>query len=154
MNGRMYSAPFAASVTNAQDFWEINVPSTAVVILHEISLGQITDVGDTNEEILDIIFKRNNTTSGSGGSTVTPTQMFASAAFGGTVEINNTTKATGGTALTLRRETWNIRTQFLWLPVPEDRIVLPPSARFNVELVTAPGSTISIRGNCVFEAVS
>lgn len=152
--GRMYVATFTAiSVSAAQDLFEVNAPSTAAVLIHEVRFGQITDVGDANEEQLRVSYLRGYSTSGSGGATVTPAQMFASAAFGGTVERNNTTVASTGSPVTLLTSVWNTRTEFLHIPTPETRPVLAPSARFVVR-ITAPSAAITMDGSIVFEAVS
>lgn len=153
--GRMYSAQFnGVAVTAQQDLFELNAPSTAGVVVHGVVLAQSTEVGDAAEEGLSILFKRGATTSGSGGTTPTAAQLYASAAYAGTVEVNNTTKATAGTIVTLHADVWNVRSQFIWIPTPEMRIVLAPSARFTVELATTPADSITMNGTIYFEALS
>jgi hypothetical protein len=144
----MYSAPFnAVAVTAQQDLFEVNVAADSIVVIHCLELSQSTEVGDAQEEGLNLLFKRGATTSGSGGSTVTPVATPAGeVAYGGTVEANNTTKATGGTNGTIRRDIWNVRSPYLWLPPPELRLVLSPSARFTVELATTPADSITMSG--------
>ncbi len=152
---RRYSAQYnGVAVTAQQDLFELNAPATAAVRVLGVVLAQSTEVGDAQEEGLSILFKRGATTSGSGGTVPTAAQLFASAAFAGTVEANNTTKATGGTIVTLHADVWNVRTQFLWIPTPEMQIVLAPSDRFTVELATTPADSITMNGTLYFEAVS
>src|SRR5262245_9114128 len=106
--GRMYTCPLTpASQTANQDLFEILAPSDAVVIIHEYELIQTSEVKDAEEEQLLVTEKRGvgSVTSGSGGSTVTPQPVHdGDVAFGGTVEVNNTTKiaAGSGTLETLR----------------------------------------------------
>jgi hypothetical protein len=153
--GMLYTASFSSvAVTAQQDFFEYTAPSDAIVVLHWIELTQSTEVGDAQEEGLAILFKRGATTTGSGGSTVTPAPTeFGFAAAGGVAKANNTTKATAGTIVTLYSSNWNVRTPFLWLPTPELRLVLSPSQRFTVELATTPADSITMSGTMYLEEI-
>ena len=63
--GRLYTAQFSAvAVSAAQDLFEIVAPSDAIVKIHNIRLGQTSDVGDAAEEILLIKLNSGATTSG------------------------------------------------------------------------------------------
>lgn len=151
--GMMYTAQFnAVACTVAQDFFEITASASRVVVLHQITLMQYTEFGDAQEEDWSILFKRGQTTSGSGGSSVTPAPLnFGQSAAGATVEANNTTKASTGTISTLHADAWNIRGPYLWLPPPELRIVLSPSQRFTVELNSTPVDSVTVNGTVYFE---
>jgi hypothetical protein len=151
--GMMYSAQFnGVSVTAQQDLFEVVAPSDAVVILHQLVVTQSSEVGDAQEEGLLIRLRRGMTTSGSGGSSVTPALLQSGfSAAGSTVEVNNTTKSQDGTIVTLHSEAWNIRAPFVWLPPPEARIILSPSARFAVELATTPGDAVTMAGTLILE---
>jgi len=153
--GLMYTAVFSAvAVTAQQDFFEIAAPADAVVIIHQIILSQSTEVGDAMEEGLQILLKRGATTTGSGGSTVTPAPTeFGFPAAGSTVKANNTTKAATGTIVTLHGEAWNIRSPQPFLPTPECRLVLSPSQRFTVELATTPADSVTVTGTMYFEEI-
>lgn len=153
--GRMYSATFTAvAVTAAQDLFEIVAPADAVVVLHSLYLGQSTELGDAAEEQLRVAIKSGQTTSGSGGSTVTPAPLaLGDAAFGGTVEANNTTKASTGTIVTHHADSWNVRGPYQLIFTPETRKVLSPSARMTVELVAAPADSITLEGTVYFEEI-
>jgi len=151
----MYTATFSAvDVTAQQDFFEVLAPADAVVILHAIYLSQSSDVGDSAEEMLQMAIKSGQTTGGSGGSTPTPAPLeLGDAAFGGTVEANNTTKASAGTIVTHHKEAFNIRTGLAYVPTPEARKVLSPSARMTVELLTTPADSLTMDGTIVFEEI-
>jgi hypothetical protein len=153
--GLFYSAQFnAVAATAQQDLFEIVAPADAVVVIHQIALAQSTEVGDAAEEALSILVKRGATTSGSGGSAPTPAPLeFGFPAAGSTVEVNNTTKATAGTIVTLHADVWNVRSQLLILPTPELRIVLSPSQRLTVELATTPADSITMNGTLYFEEI-
>ena len=153
--GRIYTGIFnAVGVTVQQDFFELNAPATATVLIHEIGLSQSTEVGDAQEEGLNLILKSGQTTSGTGGTGPTGIpREFGDAAFGGTVEVNNTTKATAGTIVSHYAWNWNIRVPFQMIWTPETRPVLSPSRRATLELGTTPIDSITISGYIVFESV-
>lgn len=153
--GRRYTAQFSAvAVTAQQDLLEIVAPADAVVIIHAMELSQVTEAGDAAEEQLQILVKRGATTSGSGGTSVTPNPLeFGDAAFGGTVEANNTTKATAGTITTHQVPDWNVRMPYLYIPTPEMRLVLSPSQRMTIELATTPADSITMSGSVHLEEV-
>lgn len=153
--GRIYTVPFAAvAVTAQQDFFEIVAPADAVVLVHDICLTQVSEVGDAAEEGLALLMKSGSTTSGSGGSTVTPVpKELGDAAFGGTAEANNTTKATAGTIVTHAAWNWNIRIPFEKIFTPETRPVLSPSRRWTLELATTPADSVTISGFVTIEEI-
>ncbi len=149
----MFAATFAVSgATLAQDLFELNAPSDAAVILHACWITQNSEVTDAQDEMFDINIKTGMTTSGSAGSVPTAVpRTLGGAAFGGTVEANNTTKSTAGTIVSHHRESFNVRAGFAFVPPPELRIMMSPSARLAVELVAAPADAVDIRGTIVFE---
>ncbi len=155
MPGRIYSAQFSGSAATAQvDFFELNAPSDAVVELLELHLGNQTEIGDAQEEMLLLAIKTGQTTSGSGGAapTAVPRQLGDSA-FGGTVETMNTTKASGGTIVTHEVHSWNVRIPFSRIWTPETTIILNPSTRLTVELGTTPADSITFCGTLVFREI-
>lgn len=152
--GRIYTAQFAAvAVTAATDLFEINVASTKIVKIHEIHLMQTTDLGDAAEEVLAIKMISGYTSSGSGGSAPTAApHEIGDAAYAGTVEVNNTTQANTGTAVTHYTWGWNIRVPFQMVFTPETRKAVAPSGRL-VITNSAPADSITVSGTCVFEEI-
>ena len=153
--GRIYRATFSkVAVTAAQDLFEIVAPSDAAVALLGWGVSQSSDVGDAAEEILNLLVKSGQTTSGSGGSSVTPApNCLGDAAFGGTVEANNTTKATAGTIVTHDSRGANVRVGVDVVYTPEDMKILSPGARMTIELVDAPGDSLTMSGYVVFAEI-
>jgi hypothetical protein len=152
MPGRIYSVSFSAvAVTAQQDFFEVNAASTKVVELLEFGLSQLTEVADAAEEMLLVLVKTGAATSGSGGTapTAIPRQL-GDAAFAGTVEVNNTTKATTGTIVTHEVYHMNVRVPFQKIWTPETTIILAPSGRLHIELATTPADSITMGGYAVF----
>lgn len=153
--GRIYTVQFnGVAVAAQQDLFEIVAPADAVVLLHELILSQLTDVKDAEEEMLLLLLKSGQTTSGSGGTapTAVPKEL-GDAAFGGTTEVNNTTKASVGTIVTHYAWHWNIRILFEKIWVPELRPVLSPSRRATIELATTPTDSITMGGILTFEEI-
>lgn len=152
MTGRMYTAVFEeVAVTAAQDLFEIVAPADSAVVVHGFGVSQSSDAGDAASEQLNILVHRGST-SGSAGSTPTPAPLsVGDAAFGGTVEANNTTQSTEGTQLWA--ECFNVMAGLsVWFP-PEARPVISPSGRLIIELQTAPADSLTMSGWVVFEEI-
>lgn len=151
--GMIYAVTFAAvAVTAQQDFFEYVAPADAVGIIHSVQLSQSSDQGDAAAEGLAILHKRGSTTSGSGGTSATPAALEGgSPAAGGTAEVNNTTKATAGTIVTLEAANWVVQQTYLWLPTPEARHIVSPGIRYTVELGTTPADSLTISGTMIVE---
>lgn len=151
--GIIFSFNFVGvAVTVQQDLFEINVPATGVVYLHSIEVSQSSRKQDAQEEFFALRLKTGMTSAGSGGTT--PTAFNAQGAtFGGTVAVNNTTKATGGTIVTRRPWNWNIRGEFIRIFTPEERPRIAPSARCVLELATTPTASTTCGGVIVFEVL-
>jgi hypothetical protein len=148
--GRMYSGGASAAVTGANvDLLEINAPSDATVIVHEIT---ITQSSDTDTESARITIQRSTGSSGSGGSSNTPNPLeVGDPAFGGTCEVHNTTRAT--TLVMLRSEGFNWLSGYQYLPTPETRIKISPSGRLVLNLEGTPADSLTIEVTYVIEEV-
>jgi hypothetical protein len=153
--GMMYVATFSEiAVTAIQDIFEIVAPSDAVVVIHSIYLGQSTEEGDAQDEMLPLQLTKGYTVSGSGGASVTPTPLESGfPAAGSTVERNNTTQANTGTPVELLADAFNVRAGWQYRPTPEERIVLSPSQRLVLELPVAPTDSITLSGSLIFEEI-
>lgn len=154
MPGQMYFAAFSAvAITLAQDVLEIAAPATKSVVIHSIFLGQYSDAADAQDEMLSLLIIRGNTTTGSGGSTITPAKALTSqSAAASTVKANNTTVATAGSPVTLVADSFNVRAGYQSRPTPEERIILAPSERLVVR-ITAPADSLTTNGTLIFEEI-
>lgn len=147
---RVYSVVFGAvSVSAAQDFFEISPADDKPVEIIGLMLSQTgnSDVGDAQEELLRIQIIRGHATSGSGGSAPTPRPMNPSdTAAGFTAEVNNTTVASTGTAVTLHEDAFNVRAGYMcWWPAGSE----PAATQANSTIVvrtTAPADAITLSG--------
>ncbi len=149
--GRVYTAQVSAvAVTVAQDFFEVNCPSDAVLRILSCRVGQYSDVGDAAAEMLPVQISKATGTAGSGGSTPTARpHMLGTVAFGGTVEVNNTTQA--GTTIVLLSEAFNIRAGWLYQPPEIEMFWMSPSEVLLVELPVAPADSLTMEGSITFE---
>ena len=152
--GRIYSATFSAvSVSAAQDLFEVNTSATRPVVIHGVVIGQYSEAGDSQDELLSITLVRGNTVSGSGGSSATAAPLNAGdSAFGGTVEVNNTTVANTGSPVTVHADSFNVRAGWIWLPTPELRPIVDVSSRIVVR-ITAPADAITCNGTIYLEEI-
>ncbi len=152
--GRIYVVDIAATaVTVAADIVEITPADDKPVVVHGFDILQTTDVGDTAEEIVGLVWVRGHTTSGSGGSAPTPRPVNPSdAAAGFTAETTNSTAASVGTTVNLQRHGWNIRMPLTMIYTPETR---PQASQANTTLVlrmaAAPADSITISGSVTVE---
>jgi hypothetical protein len=147
----VYTGVFGpATVTASVDLFEITSPADAITIVHGLELSQSSEIGDAQEEMLTLSFRRGNTTAGTGATVATNPIETGSSAYGGVVRANGG-KATAGTPQVIRVDNWNVRMPYLWLPTPEMRPILGPNVRLAVELVSTPADAITMWGTLWFE---
>lgn len=157
--GRIYTVQTnAVAVTAAQDFAEILAPTDSVVKIHDWVVMQTSDVGDAAEEILRIETVRGvgAVTSGSGGTTPTAQPISdGDTAFGGTVEMNNTTRmvAGSGSLETQEQYGWNVRQQLEKIYTPETRPEISPGNRWTLSLPSAPADSLTVTVKITLEEV-
>lgn len=139
------------TVTNDsdQDIFEIVAPSDAVVKIHRIVLNSAT----TTDERVRLRLVRRSTT-GSGGSAVTEVAADGvSEASGGGVAVTTLVTTPGTIGDILQAWYWSQLSPFDELPVPEDRVVIPPSGRLCLNLETAVASSRNWSGFVVYEVI-
>jgi len=148
MNGRTYSIPFnAVAVTAAQDLWEITPADDKPIEIVGIEIGQYSDAGDAQDELLGLQIIRGFTTSGSGGSAPTPVPMNPNAAAAGfSAEVNNTTLANTGTTTTLHSTAFNVRSGYLNYFPADARPVATQANTTIVVRLTAPADSLTMNG--------
>lgn len=109
---RCYTVNLTVTAISATtvDLCELVAADDIPIGIREIRWGQTSDVGDAQDEVIELQIVRGNTTSGSGGSSATPVRKRpkdAAASF--TAEVGNTTAASGGTT-EVPYKTWvNVR---------------------------------------------
>lgn len=153
---RMYSIIFSGvTVTAQQDLIEATAAAGKPFSIHQVNISQSSETGDAAEEGLSILIKTGQTASGSGGTSYIPAPRCVNdAAAGIAAEVNNTTKASGGTIVTHVADNWNIRSPYIHFPTPEDRIIVAGGERCTVELATTPADAITMSGWMLCEELS
>ncbi len=159
MGNPVYTATFAAqAVAAAQDLFEIVAPAAKRVQIMGVDIGQYSDAGDTQAEMLSIQIILGYTTSGSGGGSVTPqnTKSGGKAATS-SLERNNTTLAQTGTAKIIIATAFNVQAGWIFRPhdvseKSDDIIELAPSERMVVR-ITAPNDEVTINGTIKFREI-
>lgn len=151
MSSRVYTVVFSAvSVSAAQDFFELTPADDKPVEIVGLMLCQVgnSDVGDAAEEMLRFDILRGHTTSGSGGSAPTPRPVKRTdTAAGFTSEVNNTTIASAGTAVTLHSDSFNVRAGYInWWPNGCEPDASQGDTTIVVRLPTAPADAITLSG--------
>ena len=154
--GRIYTAVFeGVAVTAQQDFFAVQCTASVPVRLISCRIGQSSDAGDAQDEMLRIRIQRGMTSDGSGGGTVTPrpVDVLVGGTAASTVRINDTTPASGGTIHVLLADVFNVRAGWIYMPVPEERIVCAVSTRIAIGLLTTPADSLTMSGALAFEEI-
>jgi len=122
--GRGYTCVYGpTAATVAIDIFEFTPADDKPLTIVGFTIGQTTEIGDAQEEELEIKIMRGGTgmTSGSGGvAAANGVGVDASSATSGfTYEAGNTTLATFTSGVTLLEDSMNVRTGWQWWPPPE-----------------------------------
>lgn len=154
MQGHVYYANFfAAGATLVQDMFQLLAAAAVPIVIHSVRIGQSSDAGDAQAEMLRVQLTRTDfTINGSGGTTPTARPVSpASPAASTIVEANNTTLST--VQVVLLEDSFNVQAGWLYLPTPEERIVIPAGVTngFIVGLLTVPSDALDLTGTIVFE---
>jgi hypothetical protein len=154
--GLVYAVPIASSAqTGAIDWVEVRAAASRCLRLVELRIGQSTEVGDTQEEMIRWAIKlgTGTVTSGSGGSSPTITCVTGTGSAGFTAEVNNTTQlAVGtGTLVTVAQDPFNVRTGLLYVPLPEARWMMANQNYIAIGMAAAPADSITWEGCAYFE---
>jgi hypothetical protein len=155
-SGQIYRIPLVrTAVSTPVDLADILTTAAQILWVHEIDLGQSTEVGDAQEEMLQLAWRVGNTTPGTGGNSgvVANPQMPGQPVSGLTIGTFRTTKATGGTVITNPIWDWPLRMRFEKIFTPDIQLFLPPSTRGCLELVAAPADPVTMSGTITVEIV-
>jgi hypothetical protein len=148
-SGRIYTVPIVATAVTLQvDLWELTPADDKPIEIYGLFISQSSDAKDVEDEQLAYSVIRGFTTSGSGGSAPTPSQLDRSgAAAGFTAEILNTTLAVTGTTVTLHAGAFNVRAgEPMWLPEGSEWDCSQADTRIVIRLGAAPADSLTISG--------
>jgi len=147
----VYSVSFdqqtIAAASGDYDLFEIVPADDKPVEIVALSLGNKSEVGDAQDEMLAYSIVRGNTTS-SNGTATTPQLLDPSdpaASFG--AETVGSTPATAGTSVTLIADTFNVRAGLMLVLPPEMRPkVSQANTGLYVRLTTAVADDLTLSG--------
>lgn len=137
--GRVYTVPFDnLSVTNDsdQDIFEIVNGSTSAVILTGFELYSATT---SDERVRLRLLRRSTTGSGGTGATEVPLDGGNTVTAAAAVSQLVTTPGTAGAIL--HAWYWSQLSPLIYLPTPEEQVIVSPSGRLCLNLETAVAST-------------
>ena len=155
-----YTVTFSAvAVTAAQECFQLVAPAARWLSIDHIFLGQYSDAGDAQDELLSVLIITGYTTVSAGGGAFTPLPLDSRRpAATATARINDTTLATAGTAATRWAETFNVRAGWYFpgkdshviVPRPQQRKILVAPGAQAVVRITAPADSITMNGTLMF----
>jgi hypothetical protein len=131
--------------TAARTVLQLNAPATRAVVLLRVWISQTTSETATQEEVQIL-----RTTTAGTGTSVTPVGIQPPVPSS-TATRNHTAEGTAGDSLI--EEGWEIRAGWLYLPVPEERITVPPSGRIALKIPVAPAASITIAAGITFAEI-
>lgn len=123
--GRIYTVSFDQQAFTAangdHDFFELDPAAEKPIEIVAIFIGNKSEVGDAQEEMVAWAVVRGNATTGN-GTAATPRPLDSNdSAAGFVAEVVSTTPASAGTPVNLHADTFNIRTGL--------QIIFPPDMR-------------------------
>ena len=158
--GRAYSLTFEnVAVSAAQDLFYVKPTTDKICVIEAVYLSNVggtADAGDAQEELLRLVLNRlpATVTVGSSGSasatgTLNPLAVNDTAA-GFTGRTNDTTPATtSGTARTLHADGWNGRVPYVYMPPPENRVIVANAEAVVFKLLSTPADSFQVSGTMI-----
>jgi len=143
---KVYTVRMApTSQAAAKTLVTVTAPATTILVLLRAWVAQKTL---TASELMRILLQR---ASAAGTSTaVTPEKHQPSdSVFGGVAGVNHTVEPTY-TGIPFNNEQVNVLNGFVWVPMPEERIIVPPSGIIGLRLDTAPSGASDFTAGLVF----
>ena len=153
--GPIFTYPFSAtalSTTGNTDLWCVTAPSAARLAIREIRLGQYSDFGDAQAELLSLLYWTGSTAIG-GGTAITGQnykRYTGAATAASSVTGPSTTLASTTSAAVVIADVWNVAAPYLYIPKPDERIILGIGQRFNLRIST-PNDPLTLNGTLVLQ---
>jgi hypothetical protein len=135
------------AVTGAITLIAVTAPSTGNIVLLRAWCSQSSSTTATQLPV-EILRKTAAVT----GTSFTPLALNENdSAASSTCLINATAEGTDGNVLI--REAWEYLNGWLWVPTPEERIVVKASGIIAMKLPVAPGASVTLQAGFVFGEV-
>jgi hypothetical protein len=143
--GRVYTVGFdGLTVTNdsSQDFWEMVNGAGVACVLLGFELYSAT----TSDERVKLTLLR-RTTAGSSGSAATENPLDGGNTVTAACAVNTLVTTQGTAGAVLAGWQWSQLSPLIYLPTPEEQIVIPPSGRLALALGTAVAASRTWSGS-------
>jgi hypothetical protein len=138
-----------AALSTAKDILRVSAPATAVLELIRVEVTQ--DTSETSEQLPLSIYRAS--TAGTGTARTPRPYEVGDPAAAATAVSDLSADTTKSPAEPLWTSAQNVLAGWLYHPVPDERIVVPPSGSIAVRLETAPGAALATRIVCTFKEV-
>lgn len=136
MLGRPYTVMASGPLSASVNLMQVTAPST---MLLEIVRAWVMQSTSTTSAQTDVILVR-KTVAASTGTTATPVELEPGGAAATFTAISAaTTNGTDGDIM--YGEGFNVLNGWLYVPVPEERIIVPPSGILSLKFPSTPPST-------------
>lgn len=145
---------FTLSTTGPTDLFCITAPSNSKVAVREIRLGQFTEFGDAQAELLSLQLMTESTAIG-GGTVISayPVRRHTGApTAGSSVTGPSTTLASTASAAQAMSDSWNVAGGWYYHPEIYERIVIEPGNRF-VLRQTTPNDPVTLNGTLILQEI-
>ena len=154
--GAVYNAVFSsvALSTNEADLFCMTASTDSKVVVREIRLGQFTEFGDTQSELISVRMLVGSTAIG-GGATITPRNVQrhpGALTAGSSVTAPSTIVASTASAVDVLADAWNVARGWFYKPDPVERLVLEPGERLALR-ISAPNDALTLNGTLVFQEI-
>jgi len=155
-SGPVYTVPFSATVltTNPIDLFCVTASTESRVVIREIRLGQYSEFGDAQAELLSLEMMTGSTTPSS-GTAITPRNVAghsgAPTAVSAVVGPSTTLASTTSAALDWA-DTWNVAAGLLYAPVPAERKIVAAGDTWVLRM-SAPADALTLNGTLLIQEI-
>jgi hypothetical protein len=157
--GPIFTYPFSATALTTAgpvDLWCVTAPSNSRLAVREIRIGQYSDAGDSEAEMLSITFMSGSTAPSSGtaitGRNINRYSTAITPAANTSVVGPSTTLASTTSADLIFADSFNAMGGFRYYPVPSERFIIGLSQRFVIRM-TVPNDALTINGTLMVQEV-
>lgn len=154
-SGAVYTVPIdALSLTAESDLYCITASTSTKLLLREVRLGQYSEFGDAQAELLPIRIITGSTNV-SGGSTVAA-QNVAQHTGAKTAESEalspSATLASTASATLRYSDSWNVAAGWVYAPLPAERLVVQEGETVVVR-IGAPADVLTLNGTLIMQEI-
>lgn len=135
-----------AAASGDYDFFELDAATDKPIEIVAIDIGNKSEVGDAQEEMVAYSIVRGNTTTGNGTATTPRAQDASDGAASFTAKVVSSTPASVGSPINLLVSTFNIRAGLMYIFPPEMRPKTQGADLLCIRLLTALADDATMSG--------